>query len=62
MGTRSLDCSSDFPKEIVHNFRKHTLFEHFEQFPLENPLEQSDDRVPLPIDQLARLAFQYPVL
>ena len=28
---------------------------------LEDPLEKSDDRVPLPVNLLARLAFQYPV-
>ena len=34
--------------------------EHFETIPLENPLDKSDDRVPLPINLLARLAFQWP--
>ena len=28
---------------------------------LANPLEESDDRAPLPINLLARLAFQWPV-
>ena len=36
------------------------MFEHVEQFPLENPLEKSDDRAPLPMNLLARLAFQWP--
>ena len=36
------------------------MFENVEQIVLENPLEKSDDRVPLPIILLARLAFQYP--
>ena len=33
-----------------------------EHIPLENPLEKFDDRVPLPIILLARLAFQWPVI
>ena len=36
------------------------VFEHVEKSPLENPLEKSDGRVPLPINWLARLALQYP--
>ena len=37
----------DFPKDFFPTF---SLFsEHFGKFPLEHPLEKSDDRVPLPI-------------
>ena len=39
------------------------MFEHRfvskknENYPLENPLDKSDDRVPLPVNLVARLAF-----
>ena len=36
--------------------------EHVGTFPLENPLEQSDDCVPLPTDLLARLASKWTVV
>ena len=38
---------------------KIVVLQHVEQFPLENQLVKCDDRVPLPIDLLARLAFQW---
>ena len=42
-GTWSSDFSKGFSKGNVSEFSK---FEHFEKFPLENPLEKSDDHVP----------------
>ena len=42
---------------------EYICLEHFEEFPLENRLDKCDDRVPLPINLLAQLAFQHgPVL
>ena len=42
-------------------FRQQMLIHNVEKGPLENPSEQFDDRAPLPINALARLALQWPV-
>ena len=42
------------------NFSRMSNFENFEKFPLENPLDKSEDHLPTPMTFLARLAFQWP--
>ena len=37
------------------------IIDNSENMPLENPLDKSDNRVPIPIIWFARLAFPWPV-
>ena len=56
-GTRPSDFSNRFSEGNVSNISN---FKHVENFHLENQLDKSDDRVPLPINLFDRLAFQWP--